>query len=214
MLTVRIWCFLLLCSMLLTACVTINVYFPVKAAEKAADQIIDKVWGEKEEPTEDKPEPTEDKQEPTTPSPSESLTPKSSSLVYWLAYGFDIIIPPAYAEANLDISSSAIKSIHKRMRKRHGKLSQFYGNGAIGLTNDALIVLRNSSKVPLKKRRTVKNWVNAENKDRLNLYRQIARANGYPEWETNIRNTFAKRWIRRASRGWWYQNERGQWRQK
>ena len=30
-------------SMLLSACVTINIYFPAAAAEKAADRIIDEV---------------------------------------------------------------------------------------------------------------------------------------------------------------------------
>ncbi|MDD3483006.1 hypothetical protein [Azovibrio restrictus] len=29
---------------LLSACVTINIYFPAAAAEKAADRIIDEVW--------------------------------------------------------------------------------------------------------------------------------------------------------------------------
>ena len=29
----------------LTACVTINVYFPAAAAEKAADAIIEEIWG-------------------------------------------------------------------------------------------------------------------------------------------------------------------------
>lgn len=29
---------------LLSACVTINIYFPAAAAEKAADKIIDEVW--------------------------------------------------------------------------------------------------------------------------------------------------------------------------
>jgi hypothetical protein len=28
----------------LSACVTINIYFPAAAAEKAADQIIEEVW--------------------------------------------------------------------------------------------------------------------------------------------------------------------------
>ena len=31
-------------TLLLAACVTINVYFPAAAAEKAADRIIDEVW--------------------------------------------------------------------------------------------------------------------------------------------------------------------------
>jgi hypothetical protein len=31
-------------AFLLQACVTINIYFPAAAAEKAADKIIDEVW--------------------------------------------------------------------------------------------------------------------------------------------------------------------------
>lgn len=31
-------------AVLLTACVTINIYFPAAAAEQAADKIIDEVW--------------------------------------------------------------------------------------------------------------------------------------------------------------------------
>ena len=30
--------------LVLSACVTINIYFPAAAAEKAADRIIDEVW--------------------------------------------------------------------------------------------------------------------------------------------------------------------------
>jgi len=40
----------------LGACVTINIYFPAAAAEKAADKIIDEVWQLKE--GEKKPVPT------------------------------------------------------------------------------------------------------------------------------------------------------------
>lgn len=34
----------LLAMLALSACVTINIYFPAAAAEKAADKIIDEVW--------------------------------------------------------------------------------------------------------------------------------------------------------------------------
>ena len=46
---------------MVTACVTINIYFPAAAAEKAADRIIDEVWQLKNgtpppaKPTEPKP---------------------------------------------------------------------------------------------------------------------------------------------------------------
>jgi hypothetical protein len=41
--TLNLCCGLILFT-LLAACVTINIYFPAAAAEKAADKIIDEVW--------------------------------------------------------------------------------------------------------------------------------------------------------------------------
>ncbi len=38
------WLIGLSLASLLPACVTINIYFPAAAAEKAADKIIDEVW--------------------------------------------------------------------------------------------------------------------------------------------------------------------------
>ena len=35
----------------MTGCVTINIYFPAAAAEKAADKIIDEVWQLKKDGT-------------------------------------------------------------------------------------------------------------------------------------------------------------------
>ncbi len=34
----------LMCALALAGCVTINIYFPAAAAERAADKIIDEVW--------------------------------------------------------------------------------------------------------------------------------------------------------------------------
>lgn len=47
----------LLAALLAAGCVTINIYFPAAAAEKAADKIIDEVWQLKK----DKPAPGENK---------------------------------------------------------------------------------------------------------------------------------------------------------
>lgn len=44
---------LLLAVLSLTACVTINIYFPAAAAEKAADKIIEEVWQLKNGETKD-----------------------------------------------------------------------------------------------------------------------------------------------------------------
>jgi hypothetical protein len=44
---------LLLALLGLSACVTINIYFPAAAAEKAADKIIEEVWQLKNGETKD-----------------------------------------------------------------------------------------------------------------------------------------------------------------
>jgi len=40
----RVWIPVTFAAFALSACVTINIYFPAAAAEKAADKIIDEVW--------------------------------------------------------------------------------------------------------------------------------------------------------------------------
>ena len=40
----NVWLPPTLAAFALSACVTINIYFPAAAAEKAADKIIDEVW--------------------------------------------------------------------------------------------------------------------------------------------------------------------------
>jgi hypothetical protein len=44
------WAVGMAAAALLSGCVTINIYFPAAAAEKAADKIIDEVW-RTQEPT-------------------------------------------------------------------------------------------------------------------------------------------------------------------
>ncbi|TVO53052.1 hypothetical protein [Denitromonas halophila] len=41
---VSTWAAMLSLSLAMAGCVTINIYFPAAAAEKAADRIIDEVW--------------------------------------------------------------------------------------------------------------------------------------------------------------------------
>ena len=44
----RVWLAIPLAVVALSACVTINIYFPAAAAEKAADKIIGEVWRQSE----------------------------------------------------------------------------------------------------------------------------------------------------------------------
>lgn len=120
----------------------------------------------------------------------------------------------ALAQANLEINTPAIANLQASMQQRHAQLGPLYGNGAVGLTRDGNVALRDANAVPLAQRQQVNSLIAAENQDRTALYREIARANGRPEWEADIRATFAQRWIGRAQPGWYYQNASGAWVRK
>ncbi len=120
----------------------------------------------------------------------------------------------AWAQANLDINTPAIAALQSSMQQRHAELAPLFGNGAVGLTRDGFVALRDANAVSLAQRQQVNALVAAENQDRAVLYREIARANGKPEWENEIRNTFAQRWIDKAQGGWYYQNNAGAWTRK
>ncbi|MCB2426149.1 YdbL family protein [Methylophaga pinxianii] len=185
-------------GLMLISCVTINIYFPAAAAEKAADRIIEDVWSRDEAPA-----------QPATPDETSQLNqnlPIAMQVLNWL-------VSPAQAEANLNINSPSINALQAKMKQRHERLHPYYQTGAVGLTSDGLITLREASAVPLKDRNTVNTLIAEENQDRKALYAEIARANGHPEWESDIQETFARRWISNAAKGWWYQ-QGGSWQQK
>jgi uncharacterized protein YdbL (DUF1318 family) len=125
-----------------------------------------------------------------------------------------LAVPAAIAAADLEINTPAIAAIQGSMQSRHGQLAPHYASGAVGLTRDGLVAVRDANAVPLKDRQGVNSLVAAENKDRNALYKEIANANGHPEWESEVRNTFAQRWVQKAQGGWWYQDASGGWAKK
>jgi uncharacterized protein YdbL (DUF1318 family) len=120
----------------------------------------------------------------------------------------------AHAQANIEVDTPAINALKKGMQARFAGLSPYLESGAVGLTRDGMVALRDANAVPLPKRAEANALVADENKDRAALYREIARANGKPEWENDIKSTFGERWISRASAGWYYQSAQGQWVKK
>jgi hypothetical protein len=132
----------------------------------------------------------------------------------WL-FLFALCCPPlAHAAADLEINTPAITSLKQGMQQRHGDLAGFYASGAIGLTRDGMIAVRDAAAAPLAQRQAMNSLVAAENQDRKALYAEISRANGHPEWEEEVRSTFAQRWISKAASGWWFQSPSGAWTQK
>ncbi len=113
------------------------------------------------------------------------------------------------AAADLEVNTPAISALKAGMQARHGQLAAHYNSGAVGLTKDGLIAVKDANAVALKDRQSLNSLVSAENGDRNAMYKEIAIANGHAEWEAEIRSTFAQRWVQKAQAGWWYQDANG-----
>jgi len=203
--------------LLMAACVTINVYFPAAAAEKAADQIIDAVTGGVPANGNSGGGSGNRPGAPIVPPQTHVLAaPVESLLAATLGRVLYAIVPAAQAaEPNLDISSPEIRALTSSMNARFGQLQKYFDSGVIGMTQNGLVEVRDANAAPLPERAVVTRLVAEDNRDRETLYAEIAKANGHPEWAADIRKTFSRRWVERGARtGWYYQNASGAWVQK
>lgn len=187
----------LLAALSMTACVTINIYFPAAAAEKAADEIIKDIQDAVPQKAQ--------------PKPKAELSDWQAMSYAAIDKAIGLLVNSAQAaEADLSIDSPEIRSLTASMESRFASLQGFYASGAIGIKSDGMLAVK---EVALKDKNQVAKLVAAENKDRQALYHAIANANGHPEWAAQIQSTFATRWISNAQSGWWYQSS-GTWKQK
>ncbi|MGJ8620282.1 MAG: YdbL family protein [Methylophilaceae bacterium] len=138
---------------------------------------------------------------------------KKMIIQYALAIIAFVSVSLAYAAPNLEINTPAINAVKSSMQSRHNALAPHYESGAVGLTSNGFITVRDAKALPLKDRQGINALVSEENSDRKKLYKEIAVANGHPEWESSIQESFAGRWIDKAKSGWYYQNSSG-WQQK
>lgn len=202
-------CLSVLLMTALAGCVTINVYFPKAAAEKAAGQFIGSVIDQKAAAK------SKGQDTPSTPAADQDKSAQHDQPLTTRVMNF--LVPAAYAAdtPNLRIHTPTVDAIHNRMRQRYRQsMQQLLDKGVVGFTHDGLVAVRDASSIPLAKRAKVNSTVAAANRDRKALYREIANANGHPEWESKIRNIFAALWIKKAHNGWYYQSAGGAWKRK
>lgn len=196
---------LALVCLVIAACVTINVYFPAAAADKAADQFINDVTGGSKGGT-------------APPTSYANPGEKPDLLLAAVGQVLYALVPAAHAqdaEAALNVNSPAVSRIKASMSARFGELEKFFASGAVGLTKDGLIEVRDLNAVALPDRATVKRLVSEDNADRAQLYTEIAKASNHPEWEGDIKKSFARRWVATGAKpGWYYQDDGGAWKQK
>ena len=195
-------------ALLLSACVTINVYFPAAEAKEAAKEFVENVINDA-----DKVNIKE------SPAPGggmamigERIRADLSGFDPWMLVG--IGSAQAQSAPDITIKTPAIQAIQSRMESRfNSTLRAGFDSGALGFTDDGLVTVRDAGKLELKDRVAMNAAVADDNRDRKAVYREVAVANGHPEWEGQIRDVFARQWISSARAGWWYQSG-GSWKQK
>ena len=169
----------------LFGCVTINIYFPAEEVKTAADEIVREVW----------------QAEPGSPT---EVGPQSSI--------FDLFTPAvAQAEQDINVSTAQIKTIKNSMKSRVPQLKQYLDSGVLGIGKDGLLKIVDAGKLGLKDRAAVNGIMAAENADRENLYKEIAKANGFPDKVGEVKSIFAGSWKAEAQKGWKIEQADGRW---
>ncbi len=193
--------------LLIASCVTINVYFPAAAAQEAAQEIVDEVLKNKETQQQIK----------NSLDPKTSMRPskENSAKPYSLAINLmDFVFPVAHAAgANLSINTPKINALRNQLKQTHNRLVPYFNKGNIGYADNGLIKIQHNNGLNIKQKSTMKKLLNTANNTLSNLYSEIAKENGHPEWKGDIQRTFARTWIKQIQGGWmYYQN--GQWKKK
>ena len=186
---------ILLLTLAVISCVTINIYFPAEELRGAADKIVNEVWGT----------PSQDKTEEAVPTPKKS--PNSSF--------FQFLSPAtAIAAQDINVTTPAIRAIKASIKSRSTTLIGYLNSGTIGLGFDGLLKVHSAAGLSLKQKAQVNKLIGAENKDRKRLYSEIASANHFPDKADEVQNIFADSWRKQAQKGWYLEKSNGNWEQK
>ena len=185
-----------LIAFLANACVTVNIYFPAAAVERAADEIVKETWGGR-----------------TESAPREQ--PRSLLPATWKIVSVNFIDEVFAQEADINVSNPAIRALKDSIKNRSNSIKPFMDRGNVGIAKDGLLTVRTIEGLDLKERALVQQLVDAENRDRESLYLEIAKANNFPkESVPKIKSIFAKSWAEQAQSAWWIQDEQGNWKKK
>lgn len=183
------------------SCLTINIYFPEAAVQKTAKEIVGEI---RETDKKDKEKKDTISQEDETKK--RSLSRRSAFL----------LVPSAYAQQGEEqVSTPKIRALKQSLKERFPKLSPFFDKGNIGEANDGFIRVRNETGLALREKASLRNLVKDENRDRKDLYAEVAVAMEIASKQrSRIQKIFAGLWIKDAHSGWWIQEESGEWIKK
>jgi len=160
---------------LIVACVTINIYFPAEKVESVAGEIVDEIRGQ-------------------TPGKNESLLNKEREF-HLRETLMAFVCTRVWADEALTVSNPTIRSLKQSMKARYAKMRPYYAKGMLKEENSGYVSLENPAGLGLKEKRDLNSLVSAENKDRQQLYLEIAKALKIDPSQVNrIAEIFAKEW--------------------
>lgn len=161
--------------MLTLSCVTINIYFPAEKVESLAVEIVDDVRGNK----------GGDKEKPA----------KGDKSSRWNQIMTALAPSSACAEDATNVSNPTIRGLKDKMRSRFPQMKPYYQKGVIKEGSDGYVSVAGADSLGLKERQDLKSLVDGENRDRKDLYQEVAKAlNIDPSQIGRVAEVFAKEW--------------------
>lgn len=213
------WLLAVGCGLLVScAIITVNVYFPEKAV-KDAYKSLDEMLLKKDGHT----APDAEKQPAVEPKPPEP-GPQSSLTDMVPEFSFTAVAHAAENGDDLAIelgSMPEVTAAYAEMSQRQPALTALFNSGAVGLTSQGLVTVRDKAKVSAQDEAVV----GAENRNRktiiggmakaiLKTTRQEATKAALDQTMGKAAATYAETRREAAKAGWWMQLQNGKWVQK
>jgi uncharacterized protein len=165
----------LLFCLALGACVTINIYFPAEKVEAVAGEIVHDIRGKDVEGT-------------------EKPSGKNTSFL-WKKTLRALAPASAWAQDVTGVSNATIRTLKTRMKARFAEMKPYYQKGALIEGADGYVAVGSLGELNLKEKRDVKALSDAENQDRRQLYREVAKSLEIDESNiSRVAAIFAKEW--------------------
>ena len=178
------WVAIVMASLFIATCVTINIYFPAEKVESVAGEIVGDVRGRDAKDEENSKEKKEDKkgeQKQETSLLREFLPVPGSSV--------------AWADEVTTVSNPTIRALKETMKARYNEMKPYYVRGTLREGDDGYVAAKTTEGLGLKERRDLTSLVDAENRDRKKLYAEVAKALNIDPTQTNrVAEIFAKEW--------------------
>jgi len=165
----------LFCSLLIFACVTINIYFPAEKVESVAGEIVNDIRGRS--------------------GGEEEKSQKNEKSSFFRQTLLALSGSVAWAQDATTVSNPTIRALKQKMKSRYAQMKPYYQKGMLKEGGNGYVSLGNTGGLGLKDKRNLKNFVDAENRDRKTLYAEVARALKIDPSQINkIAAIFAKEW--------------------